>query len=86
MSTLQTEVGKVLEDIFGKVNAFNLQGKDYFSEKEAAHYMCVSLRYFREVVKEYGIVSLKVLNKKVYRKTDLQAAIERGAIDPVLPH
>lgn len=74
MSTLQNK------------NTFNLLGKDYFSEKESAHYTCVSPRYFRDMAKKYGILSIKFGNKKVYRKSDLIAAIERGSINPMLPH
>lgn len=85
MKTLQEIVDMIVVSVFAKITTFNLLGKDYFSEKEAAHYMCVSQRYFRDVVTEYGILSLYVKNKKVYRKTDLIAAIERGSIDPKLP-
>ncbi len=48
--------------------------------------MCISPRYFQGVSREYGILPLLLKKKKVYRKTDLIAAIERGSINPTLPH
>jgi len=85
MITLQELADMIVEALSKKFKNFDLRGKDFFSEKEAAHYMCVSLRYFRDVVVEYGIQSEYVLNKKVYRKTDLIAAIERGRLNPIMP-
>lgn len=54
----------------------NLLGKDYFDEGEAAHYACVSLAQFRNKAAEYGITAVRFMGKKVYRRTDIQRAIE----------
>src|SRR5215467_14371388 len=56
----------------------NLLGKDYFSEEEAAHYSCVTLEKFREQAALYGIRPSRFMNKRVYRRADIAAAIERG--------
>jgi len=57
----------------------NLLGKDFFSEAEAAHYCCVSLSQFRERAPEYNIVATWFMGKKLYRREDLQRAIERAS-------
>ena len=54
----------------------NLAGKDYFTEREAAAYACVSPSQFRAKAKDYGIHPVRFMGKKVYRKADIQAAIE----------
>jgi len=56
--------------------SFNLLGKDYFNEKEAAHYAGVSYDHFRKHAKRKGILPARVLGKKLYRKADLQRFIE----------
>lgn len=55
---------------------FNLLGKDYLTEAEAAHYACVSESQFRAKAREYGILAVRFMGKKVFRKTDIQRAIE----------
>jgi len=55
----------------------NLLGKEYFSEKEAAHYTCVSLDHFRRNAKNCGILPARVMGKKLYRKADIQRIIEQ---------
>lgn len=55
---------------------FDLRGKDYLSEREAAHYACVSVSQFRDRREEYGIMPIRFMGKLVYRKTDIQRAIE----------
>lgn len=56
----------------------DLRGKDYLAEKEAAHYCCVSITQFRSKMTEYCIAPLVFMGKKVYRRHDLQQAIEHG--------
>ena len=56
----------------------DLRGKDYLTEKEAAHYCCVSLTQFRSRQKEYLIAPTTFMGKKVYRRLELQQAIEYG--------
>lgn len=55
---------------------FNLLGKDYLTTDEAAHYACVSSSQFRGRAREYGIEPIEFMGKKLYRKTDIQRAIE----------
>ena len=56
----------------------NLLGKDYLSEKEAAHYACLGLTTFRQQAPKYGIFPSRSLGttKKIYRKSDIQRVIE----------
>jgi len=63
----------------------NILGKDYLTEKEAAHYACVSQRQFQNKAKEYGILPTKFMGKFVYRKDDIRNAIESEIKIPVLP-
>ncbi|OOZ75332.1 hypothetical protein BOW50_12190 [Solemya velum gill symbiont] len=51
-------------------------GRDYLKAEEAAVYACVSSSQFRAKAKEYGIYPIQFMGKKVYRKVDIQAAIE----------
>ena len=57
----------------------NLLGKDYLTEEEAAHYCGVSNCQFRRKHLELGVLAISVMGKKVYRRADLQRAIEREA-------
>jgi hypothetical protein len=54
----------------------NLLGKDYLTEVEAAHYACVSHSQFREHAAGFGIFPFTFMGKKVYRKVDIQRAME----------
>jgi hypothetical protein len=54
----------------------NLAGKDYFTQEEAAHYACVSESQFRAKSAEYGLLGFWWMGKKVYRKVDVQQAME----------
>lgn len=59
---------------------FYLSGKDYLTEKEAAHYCCVSVSQLRDKGPSIGIIPFrKFLGKNVYRRSDLAHAIERDA-------
>jgi len=52
--------------------------KEYLNRKEAAEYMCVSLRGFQNLVKEWDIPSGKVPGAKIiFRKSDLKKLNER---------
>ena len=53
-----------------------LAGKDYFTSEEAAQYACVSHSQWRAKVKDYGIPCFSWMGKKVYRKLDIQKAME----------
>ena len=57
----------------------NLLGKDYLNEEEAAHYCGVSGSQFRRKHPALGVAAISVMGKKVYRRVDLQRAIEREA-------
>lgn len=54
----------------------SLTGKDYFTVPEAAHYCCVSIRQLQTHAQEYGIYSRTMMGKVVYRKSDIQRAME----------
>lgn len=54
----------------------NLLGKDYFTQEEAAHYCGMSLRQFQKVSPGHGIKPAAFGGKLLYRRTDLQRAIE----------
>ena len=56
---------------------FDLSGKDFLTEREAAHYACVSYSHFREHAAENGIRAFQWMGRKVYRKADIQRAMER---------
>lgn len=58
---------------------FNLAGKDYFTEEEAAHYACVSYSQFRKCAEQEGLYPVQWMGKRVFRRTDIQRAIERNA-------
>ncbi len=54
----------------------SLSGKDYFTVREAAHYCCVSESQFKDRVKDSPIPSATFMGKRVFRRNDLQRAIE----------
>mgnify|MGYP003119037621 CR=1 FL=1 len=54
----------------------HIEGKDYLTEKEAAHYCCVSPVHFRRNYERYGILPTSFMGKKVYRLSDLRKAME----------
>jgi hypothetical protein len=64
---------------------FDLRGKDYLSEKEAAHYCAVSHSQFRKKVVELPITPLKFMNKKLYRREDLRQIIESSVLTNAAP-
>ena len=55
----------------------NILGKDYLTIDEAAFYACVSRSQFCEHAARFGLHPIDWMGKKVYRKTDIQRAIER---------
>ena len=57
-----------------------LSGKDYLTEREAAHYCGVSLSQFQNKRLDYGIGAMRFMGKKIYRRADLQSAIEKRRI------
>lgn len=63
----------------------NLLGKDYLTVIEAAHYAGVSVAQFNRHRKAYGITPRRFMGKVLYRKADLQAAIEADMLDLELP-
>lgn len=58
----------------------NLAGKDFFTRDEAAFYACVSLSQFEEHAPLHGILAFRFMGKKVYRRSDIQNAMERAAM------
>jgi hypothetical protein len=67
---------------------FNLAGKDYFTQAEAAHYCGLSVRQFQLVATGYGIRCGRFGGKLLYRRVDLQEAIEREwrRLEPSMGH
>ena len=57
----------------------DLRGKDYLTEKEAAHYCGVCLRQLQVKRKEVGIRALLHMGKILYRRSDLVKSIEQNA-------
>ena len=57
----------------------NLAGKDYFTREEAAHYACWSERHWDKMRITYGLEPFDWGGKKVYRKADIQRAMEGEA-------
>jgi hypothetical protein len=68
---------KLLSDIQRKLDVLSLLGKDYLDEIEAAHYACVSPSNFREKAARHNILPVRFMGKKVYRRVDIQRAIEK---------
>ena len=58
----------------------NLSGKDYLTEHEAAHYCGVSYGHFREKYAQNGIPLIRFMGKRIFRRSDLQTAIEKRRI------
>ena len=58
------------------VDETDLRGLDYFTQDQAARYAGVSLSQFRKLAAKQGIFPGDFMGKMLYRKTDLQRAIE----------
>lgn len=58
------------------VRIFSLEGKDYLDQYEAAHYMCMSIAKFKQLLSTTDIKPLNNHGKVVYRKTQLTGIIE----------
>ena len=56
---------------------FDLAGKDYLNEQEAAHYACVSYSQFRQHAAAHGLCAFRWMGRKVFRKADIQRAMEK---------
>ncbi len=59
---------------------FDLAGKDWLTEKEAAHYCGVSFAQFRKKKPDYDLPFAIFMGKKQYRRRDLDYAIERCVV------
>ena len=55
---------------------FDLRGKVYLTVAESAHCCGVSQSQFRDKAPRYGLIPRMFMGKLLYRKKDLQAAIE----------
>ena len=49
-------INEFIKQISKQLKVYNLHGKDYFTEAEAAFYCGLSLSQFRKIKKEYGIM------------------------------
>lgn len=52
-----------------------LEGKDWFTEQEAAEYCGVALSTFREGYRDLGIAPKRAFGRKLYSRADLYHAI-----------
>jgi hypothetical protein len=59
------------------IRIFSLEGKDFLDQWEAAHYMCMSVSKFKQLLDSTDIKVLNNHGKTVYRKTELTAVIEK---------
>ena len=59
---------------------FNLAGKDWFTEAEAAHYCGVSVRQFAARSTDYGISAKRFMGKKLYERAALHEAISTAPL------
>jgi len=57
---------------------FNLAGKDWFTEQEAAFYCCVSASQFAQHYEELGITPRKFMGRKLYSREELSGVISRS--------
>lgn len=57
---------------------FNLAGKDWFTEQEAAFYCCVSASQFAQHYEELGITPRRFMGRKLYSREELSAVISRS--------
>jgi len=57
---------------------FNLAGKDWFTEQEAAFYCCVSASQFAHHYEELGITPRRFMGRKLYSREELSAIISRS--------
>lgn len=57
---------------------FNIAGKDWFTEQEAAFYCCVSASQFAHHYEELGITPRRFMGKKLYAREELSAVISRS--------
>jgi hypothetical protein len=55
-----------------------LLGKDYLTPLEAAEYACVPLPVFEQFAQQHGILPFPWMGQTVYRKADIQMAMERA--------
>lgn len=55
---------------------FYLSGKEWFTTDEAAHYAGVSSAQWRAHREEYGIMPVRFMGKMLFRKQDIDKAIE----------
>ncbi len=54
----------------------DLRGKEYFTEREAAHFCCCSQSKFRKEAPNNGIPYAIRFGKKVYRRADCELYME----------
>jgi len=59
----------------GAAEQIRLEGKDWFTEIEAAEYCGVSLSNFREGYAKLGISPKRAFGRKLYARADLYSAI-----------
>ena len=58
------------------IKIFQLDGKDYFNEDEAAHYLGVSVRHFLRIREQECLEPIRSYGRNLYRRADLRRLIE----------
>ncbi len=61
----------------------NLSGKDYFSLSEAAAYACIDVERFEAMAHRHGCCPFPWMGELVFRKADIQLAMEKTHGDKV---
>lgn len=56
----------------------NLEGKDWFTAPEAAHYCGVSESQFRRRAAEHGLIARRFMGKQLFARADLYNAISQS--------
>lgn len=69
----------------GSLASVNLAGKEYFTQKEAAAFCCVSHSHFRAKAAAVGLPAGKFWGRLVYRRSDLLRLIEQETVWPPEP-
>ena len=59
---------------------FYISGKEWLTTDEAAHYACVSSAQWRAHREEHGIFPTMFMGKMLFRKQDIDLAIESKII------
>lgn len=74
MGSSTEDLKKALQDV---IELYSIDGLDFLTEEQAAHYMGVCKSQFRARASELGIIGFRSLGKKLYKKAELKEVLER---------